>query len=257
MNLQLNRPLAFFDLETTGINLSSDRIVEIAIVKILPGGEKVNYRKVVNPEIPIPVHISEIHGIYDVDVIDAPKFAEIAQEVLDFIGDSDLAGFNSNRFDIPLLLEEFLRVDIDFDMDSRQAIDVQNIFHKMEQRTLVAAYKFYCSKDLTDAHSAEADALATFEVLEAQLGRYENLKSDVDFLSEFSNAGGKRVDFANRLVRNDKDEIVFNFGKHRGAPVTAVFEREKSYYSWLMNADFPLYTKKIFKKIKEGMPASN
>jgi len=253
MNLNLNKSIAFFDLETTGINVASDRIVEIAILKVSPDQEKSTYTKRINPTISIPESSSAIHGIYDVDVANAPTFEEIANEIIDFIGDSDLAGYNSNRFDVPVLVEEFLRVDIDFDMNSRKMIDVQTIFYKMEQRTLTAAYKFYCEKELENAHSADADTNATYEVLKAQLARYEEVTNDMDFLSEFTNFNPNNVDFAGRIVLNDKEVETFNFGKYRGKSVQEVLKKDPGYYGWMMNGDFPLYTKQKLKEIKQRM----
>ncbi len=252
MNLKLSKPIAFFDLETTGLNIASDRIIEISIVKIMPNGDKEIKTKLLNPTIPITKEASAIHGINDEDVKNKATFREVANELNEFINNCDLAGYNSNRFDIPLLAEEFLRVNIDFDVASRKLIDVQNIFHKMEQRTLVAAYKFYCNKDLTDAHSAEADTTATYEILEAQIEKYADLKNDTAFLSEFSQMN-KNVDLLGRFIYNDKNIEVFNFGKHKGRPVVEVLEKEPGYYSWMMNGDFPLYTKKVLKAIKEKM----
>lgn len=253
MNLQLSRPLAFFDLETTGTNTAKDRIVEIAIVKLNPDGSKESYSKKVNPEIPIPIAVSEIHGIYDVDILDSPKFKDIAEEIKTFITDADLAGFNSNRFDIPLLVEEMLRSGVDPEFDKKKFVDIQNVFHKMEQRTLVAAYKFYCNKDLTDAHSAEADTLATLEVLEAQIEKYDNIQGDVDFLSEFTTMGVRTLDFSKRIAVNEENIPVFNFGKHKGIPVVDIFKKEPGYFNWLMKGDFTLDTKNKFRKIKEEM----
>ena len=256
MNLKLSRPIAFFDLETTGLNIASDRIVEISIVKIMPNGDKEIKTKLINPTIPISKESSAIHGIFDKDVKDKATFVEIAKEVADFIADCDLAGYNSNKFDIPLLAEEFLRANIDFDVSKHKLVDVQNIFHKMEQRTLVAAYKFYCNKDLTNAHSAEADTTATFEILEAQLEKYPDLKNDTAFLSEFSQMT-KNVDLLGRIVYNNKNVEVFNFGKHKGKTVLEVLEKEPGYYYWMMNGDFPLYTKKVLKRIKENKPQTS
>jgi DNA polymerase III subunit epsilon len=252
MNLKLTKPLAFFDLETTGLNIATDRIVEISIVKIMPNGDKEIKTKLLNPTIPISKEASEIHGFKDQDVKSKVSFNEVANELNDFIKDCDLAGYNSNRFDIPLLAEEFLRANIDFNVADRKLVDVQNIFHKMEQRTLVAAYKFYCGKDLTNAHSAEADTTATYEILEAQIEKYTDLKNDTTFLSEFSQMT-KNADLLGRFVYNNKNIIVFNFGKHKGKPVTEVLEKEPGYFSWMMNGDFPLYTKKVLKGIKENM----
>lgn len=249
MQLKLTRPIAFIDLETTGTNIGSDRIVELSILKIFPNGEKEIKTKRVNPTIPIPLKVSEIHGIYDKDVADAPTFKSIAKSLANFIDDCDLAGYNSNKFDIPLLAEEFLRAEVDFDLKHRRLVDVQNIFHQMEQRTLIAAYKFYCGKDLENAHSAEADIIATYEVLEAQLEKYENLKKDVQFLHEFSNRNNA-ADLAGRIIFDDKGVEVFNFGKHLGKSVEEIFRQEPSYYSWMMNGDFPLYTKKVITSIR-------
>ncbi len=255
MNLQLQKPIIFFDLEATGLNIAQDRIVEIGIVKVYPSGEKETYVKKINPTIPIPLEVSEIHGIYDVDVIQAPTFKEIGQELIDFIGNADLAGYNSNRFDIPLLLEEFYRAGFDFEMENRKTVDVQNVFYKMEQRTLSAAYKFYCEKEIENAHSAEADILATVEVLEAQLDRYSELENNVDFLSEFTHMGTKTLDFAQRIALDEDNNPVVNFGKHKGKLVTAVFQQEPGYYGWLMNADFSFETKKHFTNIWKSLKA--
>ncbi len=249
MKLNLNKPIVFFDLESTGINVASDRIVEISILKLHPDGRKEVKTRRVNPGIPIPKESSEIHGIYDEDVKDEPSFKAMAKSLATFIGSSDLAGFNSNRFDVPLLMEEFLRAGIDFDLENRKLVDVQNIFHKMEQRTLVAAYQFYCGKDLVDAHSAEADIKATYEVLEAQIEKYEDLENNVEFLSTFSTRN-KTADLMGRIIYNEEDVEIFNFGKHKGKPVAEVFEKEPSYYNWMMNGDFPMYTKKVLTKIK-------
>jgi DNA polymerase-3 subunit epsilon len=251
MNLKLTRPLAFFDLETTGVNVATDRIVEISILKVYPNGNKDSLTRRINPTIPIPLQASEVHGIYDVDVIDCPTFAELSNEILAFIKDADLAGYNSNKFDIPVLVEEFLRAKVDIDFSDKKCVDVQNIFHKMEQRTLSAAYKFYCNKDIKNAHSAEADILATYEVLEAQLEKYKELEPTSEFLHDFSNYGNNSVDFAKRIVLNDNNEEVFNFGKHKGKSVVDIFKKEPSYYSWMMQGDFPLHTKHVITKIKD------
>lgn len=253
MKLNLERPLAFFDLETTGTNVATDRIVEISIIKVNPDQTRDVFTKRVNPTVPIPSRSSEIHGIYDKDVASEPSFEYLAQDIYDFIGDADLAGYNSNRFDVPLLIEEFFRVSERFDITQKKFVDVQTIFHKMEQRTLVAAYKFFCGKELVNAHSAEADVLATLEVLESQLDRYSELENSIDHLSEFSNALGKNVDFAGRIIMNDKDEEIFNFGKHKGKTVESVLTEEPSYFGWMMNADFPRYTKKVLKEIRTRM----
>ncbi|HMC01356.1 MAG TPA: 3'-5' exonuclease [Flavobacteriaceae bacterium] len=249
MSLNLTKPLCFFDLETTGVNISQDRIVEISILKVNPGGKKDSKTWLVNPEKPIPKEVTAIHGISDADVADKPTFKELAKEIYNMIKDSDLAGFNSNRFDIPLLAEEMLRAEIDFDMKNRLAIDVQTIFHKMEQRTLSAAYKFYCNKDLDNAHSAEADTKATFEVLKAQVEKYDELENNSKFLAEFSSRK-KFADFAGFITYNKKGEECFSFGKHKNKTVLEILEKEPGYFGWLLNADFPLYTKKVLTAIK-------
>ncbi len=249
MQLNLKRPMVFFDLETTGVDTSKDRIVEISMVKVMPDGEKITKTRKINPQMPIPPSSTAIHGISDEDVKDCPTFSQIARSLEQFIEGCDFGGFNSNKFDLPLLVEEFMRAGVEIDFKRRKFIDVQNIFHKMEQRTLVAAYKFYCDKDLTNAHSAEADTLATYEVLLSQLDRYPDLQNDVDFLAEFTTRN-ESADFAGRILINEKGEEVFGFGKHRGVSVAEVFEREPSYYAWMMNGDFPLYTKKVITEIR-------
>jgi DNA polymerase-3 subunit epsilon len=254
MELNLSRPLAFFDLETTGTDVATDRIVEICIIKVHPDLTRETYLERLNPTIPIPAQSSAIHGIYDDDVRNSPSFEYKAQEIFDFLQDCDLAGYNSNRFDIPLLIEEFLRVNDKYDLSDRKFVDVQNIFHKMEQRTLVAAYKFYCDKELVNAHSAEGDVIATLEVLMSQLDRYSELENDVDFLAEFSKGNRNNVDFAGRIGLNDAGEEIFNFGKHKDKRVIDVFAKEPSYYHWMINADFPAYTKKVLSKIYASMP---
>lgn len=241
MALQLSRSIVFIDLETTGVNIATDRIVEIALVKISPNKEKLVKHKIIHPQMPIPKFSSDIHGITDEKVKDAPTFKEVANELKQFIGDCDLSGFNSNRFDIPLLVEEFLRAGIEFDVTSRRLIDVQKIYHMMEKRTLGAAYKFYCQKDLLDAHSAEADATATWEILESQLMKYEHLGNTLDTILEFTGEE-KIVDFARRFVF-ENDVEVFNFGKYKGRPVCEVLKMEPQYYDWMMKSDFPLHTK--------------
>lgn len=249
MNLKLKNPLIFFDLETTGTNVVCDRIVELSYLKIYPDGKEESKTMRLNPTIPIDPKATSIHGISNEDVKDCPTFKEIAQNLVHAFEGADFAGYNSNKFDLPLLAEEFLRVDIDFDLKKRKFIDVQVIFHKMEQRTLGAAYKFYCEKDLENAHSAEADTRATYEVLQSQLERYSNLENDVDKLSEFS-AQTKNVDFVGRIVLNEKNVECFNFGKYKGVPVEEVFEKDPAYYGWMMNNEFPLYTKKVLTAIK-------
>ncbi len=261
MNLKLKRPLAFFDLETTGVNISADRIVEISVLKVSPDGSETAKTLKINPEMPIPIESSLIHGIYDADVAGAPAFKAVAAEIAEFIGDADLAGYNSNKFDIPMLMEEFLRAGVDFSLTDRFFVDVQNIFHQMEQRTLKAAYRFYCDKSLDNAHSAEADVQATYDVLRSQLDRYEDTEwedkagnksvpvvNDVEALHRFTNLS-RPVDFAGRMVFNEQNEEVFNFGKHKGRPVEEVFAIEPSYFSWMMQGDFPLYTKQCLEKI--------
>ena len=249
MKLNLKNPIVFFDLETTGINIASDRIVELSYLKIELNGKEVSKTMLINPTIPIPPESTEIHGIKDEDVKDAPTFQSIAKNLAREIEGCDLAGYNSIKFDIPLLAEEFLRADVDIDMSKRKFIDVQVIFHKMEQRTLGAAYKFYCDRDLENAHSAEADTRATYEILMAQLDRYPGLQNDMTSLAEFS-AHNRNVDFAGRIIFNDNEQEVFNFGKYKGQTVESVFAKDPGYYGWLMNADFPLHTKKVITGIK-------
>ncbi|MCQ2072830.1 MAG: 3'-5' exonuclease [Bacteroidaceae bacterium] len=249
MRLNLEKPVVFFDLETTGTNTVQDRIVEISYLKVSPNGNEDMHTRRINPEMHIPEASTAVHGITDDDVRDCPTFKEVAKEIArDFEG-SDIAGFNSNRFDVPMLAEEFLRAGVDIDLSRHRFIDVQVIFHKMEQRTLTAAYKFYCDKDLTDAHSADGDTRATYEVLMAQLDRYPELKNDMAFLSEFSSFT-KNVDFAGRIVRNDKGQEVFNFGKYKDMPVVEVFRRDPGYYSWILQGDFALNTKQVLTRIK-------
>lgn len=243
MKLNLQKPLCFFDLETTGISITHDRIIEIAIVKILPSGEKEIYETRMNPTIPIPDSSSKIHGIYDDDVKNSPTFQDLGEKILNFIGDSDLGGYNCLRFDIPLLVEEFARHNLDFDTDARKVVDVQQIFFKKEKRDLSSAYQFYCNKNLDNAHSAKADTVATYEVLLGQLEKYDDLENDINALSSLSK-NPNQVDFANRLVKNDKGEILFNFGKHKGKKVVDVLKVEPQYYKWMMNSDFSSDTKK-------------
>ncbi|MDA3906814.1 MAG: 3'-5' exonuclease [Bacteroidales bacterium] len=262
MELKLKRPIAFLDLETTGIKVATDRIVEISIVKIHPDGKKEIKTRRVNPEMHIPKETSAIHGIFDEDVKDEPTFRQLANGLHQFLNNCDLAGYNSNRFDIPLLAEEFLRADIEFDVDTRKLVDVQNIFHKMEQRTLVAAYKYYCGKDLENAHSAEADTIATYEVLLAQLDHYKDAEfkdkdgtvstpvvNDVSALAAFSEVS-KNVDLIGFIIYNDEGKEVINFGKHKGRLVSEIFKTESSYYDWMMKGDFPLSTKRVITKLK-------
>ena len=252
MQLNLANPLVFFDLETTGVNICKDRIVEISYLKISPNGKEEGKTRRINPGMPIPPEATAIHGITDEDVKDCPTFKEIAKSLASQIEGCDLAGFNSNRFDIPLLAEEFLRANVNIDLSKRKFVDVQTIFHKMEQRTLQAAYKFYCDKELDDAHSAEADTKATYEVLKAQLDRYPDLKNDVKFLSEYSSFTNN-VDFAGRMIYNDKGEEVINFGKYKGRLVTDVLQTDPGYYAWIMSGDFPLNTKQKLTEIRMRM----
>ncbi len=252
MNLQLKRPIVFFDLETTGVDAAKDRIVEISMVKVAVNGTKTVKTRRINPEMPIPAEATAIHGITDDDVKGEPTFKQIAKSLAAFIEGCDFGGFNSNRFDLPLLVEEFMRAGVECDFQRRKFVDVQTIFHRKEQRTLVAAYKFYCDKDLENAHSAEADTMATYEVLEAQIERYPDIGNTVDALAEFS-AGKPMVDFAGRLTLNDNGEEIFTFGKYKGRKVMDVFRDDPSYYSWMMNGDFPLYTKKIITEIRLRM----
>ena len=249
MKLNLKNPIVFFDLETTGVNITSDRIVEISYLKVFPNGNEVSRTMRINPEMHIPEQASEVHGIYDDDVKDCPTFKQVAKDVAHDFEGADIAGFNSNRFDVPLLAEEFLRAGVDLDMTRRKFIDVQVIFHKMEQRTLSAAVKYYCGKELEGAHSADADTRATYEVLQAQLDRYDELQNDIAWLSEFS-SHTRNVDFAGRIVYDDKGVEVFNFGKYKGIPVVEVLRRDPGYYSWIMQGDFSLNTKQVLTRIK-------
>ena len=247
MNLQLTKPLAFIDLETTGINVSSDRIVEIAIVKISPDGTKAVKRKIINPTIPIPQGAIDVHGISNEMVKDAPTFKQAANEIKQFIEGCDIAGYNSNRFDIPMLVEEFLRCELNIDIENRKLVDVQKVYHLMEQRTLSAAYKFYCQKELDGAHGAEVDATATYEVLEAQIEKYSQIGNTVESIIKFT---GEEVivDFSRRFIM-EKGVEVFNFGKHKGKPVTQVLKEEPQYYDWMMKGDFALHTKQKITEI--------
>ena len=241
--LNLTRPVAFIDLETTGVNLSTDRIVEIAIIKVLPDGERQVKSKLINPEMPIPKQTTDIHGITDEMVKDAPTFKQSGNEIKQFLENCDLGGYNSNRFDIPMLMEEFLRAGMEVDLSNRRMIDVQHIFYTMEPRTLTAAYKFYCQKELIDAHSAEADVQATIDVLIAQVDRYKNLGNSIDSILQVIGEE-KIVDYARRFSFDEKGREVFNFGKFKGRPVADVLKTEPQYYDWMMKGDFPLHTKK-------------
>jgi DNA polymerase-3 subunit epsilon len=251
MALTLKKPICFFDLETTGTNIVKDRIVEIAILKVFPNGNKQQFSWLVNPEIEIPDEVVAVHGISNEKVVNEPTFKALSKTIYDLIKDSDLSGFNCDRFDIPLLVEEFLRAGIDVDLKKMLSVDVQTIFHKMEQRTLSAAYKFYCDKQLENAHSALADTEATYEVLLAQLKRYSDLPQTVSELSEFT-VRRDRVDFAGQLALDEEGDPIFNFGKHKGTKVRVVLEQEPGYFGWILNADFPLYTKKVLTQIKLG-----
>lgn len=250
MKLNLKNPLVFFDLETTGTNINSDRIVEICYLKVYPNGNEESKTMRINPEMHIPEASSAIHGIYDADVADCPTFKDVAKKIAADIEGCDLAGFNSNRFDIPVLAEEFLRAGVDVDLMKRKFVDVQVIYHKLEQRTLSAAYKFYCNKNLEDAHTAEADTRATYEVLKAQLDHYPDvLENDIAFLSEYS-CHNKNVDFAGRIVYNEQGVEVFNFGKYKGMSVAEVLKKDLGYYGWIMQGDFTLNTKNVLTKIR-------
>lgn len=253
MKLQLERPIVVFDLETTGVQITRGRIVEISILKVHPDGEEETKTRRINPGMPIPPEATQVHGISDADVADCPTFAQVARSLYQWIDGCDVVGFNSNRFDVPMLVEEFLRAGIAVDFADRWFVDVQTIFHKMERRTLEAAYRFYCDKVLDNAHSAEADTRATYEVLQAQLDRYpEELTNSIPALAEVSSYG-PRVDFAGLLAYNDAGEIVVNFGKYRGQLLTEVFRRDSSYYTWVMGAQFPLETKAWFTRVYQSM----
>lgn len=256
MTLHLEKPIAFFDLETTGTDVAKDRIVEIAILKIRPDGQKELRVRRMNPGIPIPAEASEIHGITDADVKDEPTFAQLAKSLFIMLSDCDLAGYNSNKFDIPLLVEEFLRVGIRFDLQGRNLIDVQNIFHQMERRDLSAAFKFYCQKDLLNAHQAEADITATYEILEAQIERYKELQNDMKFLGDFSRRSNN-LDTAGRILLNDNSQPIFSFGKHKGKKVEDVFTQDPSYYNWMMNGEFPLHTKQVLTDLWQAFKSRN
>ncbi|MBQ5807961.1 MAG: 3'-5' exonuclease [Tidjanibacter sp.] len=259
MKLNLKNPIIFFDLETTGVDVVNDRIVEISLVKVSPDSDTPEVRtRRIRPvddngqTMHIPEEATAVHGITDADVADAPAFRQIAKSLAEYIKGCDLGGFNSNRFDVPMLAEEFLRAGVDIDLKKRKFVDVQTIFHKKEERTLSAAYRFYCGKELEDAHSAEADTLATYEVLKAQLDKYDDLQNDIAFLADYS-CHTRTVDYAGRIVYDDKDQEVFSFGKHKGRLVEEVFRKEPSYYDWMMNGDFPLYTKQVITRIKTRM----
>lgn len=247
--LKLNKPICFFDLETTGLNVGKDRIVEISVLKVFPNGNKESKTLRVNPEILISKEAEAIHGISNEDVANEPTFKEIAPQIWEMIKDSDLAGYNSNRFDVPLLAEEFLRAGMEFDVDKHRLVDVQVVFYKKEPRDLTSAYKFYCDKSLENAHSAAADVEATYEVLKAQIEKYDDLENDIKFLSEFTTQR-QTADLAGFIGYNEKGDEIFNFGKHKGKKVTEVFETDAGYFGWIQNADFPLYTKRVLTKIR-------
>ncbi len=252
MELALKNPIIFFDLETTGTNILRDRIVEISYIKVMPSGNETERTLRINPGMPIPAEATAIHHITDDDVKNAPPFKQVAQELANVFLGCDIAGFNSNRFDVPMLMEEFLRAGVNIDLSRRKFVDVQTIFHTMEQRTLIAAYKFYCGKDLTEAHSANADTRATYEVLKAQLDHYPSLKNDIAFLSDFSSQN-KNVDLMGRIIYNEAGKEVFNFGKYKGQLVEDVFRRDIGYYSWMMQGEFPANTKQVITNIKLRM----
>ena len=251
MNLKLEKPIVFFDLETTGTQVAKDRIVEIAILKVFPNGNKESKTWLVNPTIPIPKETTDIHGISNEKVVNEPTFKELSKEISEIIHNCDLGGYNSNKFDIPLLAEEFLRVGINFDMKNRKSIDVQNIFHKMEQRTLSAAYTFYCNKNLKNAHSAEVDTNATYKILLAQLEKYNELKNNVNFLSKFSQIGGGFADLAGFIRYNEQGEEILSFGKYQGITLKKIWKENPGYFSWIQNAEFPQYTKNIMKNFAD------
>ncbi len=249
MNLNLTKPLVIFDIETTGTNTATDRIVQISMIKVFPNGKEDKYNYFVNPGIPIPAEATAVHGITDEMVKDKPLFPVIASEIASIINGCDLAGYNSNRFDVPLLAEELMRAEVDFDFSKIKLVDVQNIFYKKEPRTLVAAYQFYCQKELENAHSSDADVLATYEVLKAQLERYEDVENNVDFLSEYTEQK-KTADLAGFIIYNDQGKEIFSFGKYKGRLVEDILEKDSGYFGWIMNSDFPLYTKKVLTRIK-------
>lgn len=249
MELQLKKPIIFFDLETTGVNILRDRIVEISYIKVMPSGEEIERTMRINPGMPIPPESTAVHHITDDDVRDCPRFKDVARELAQVFMGCDIAGYNSNRFDVPLLMQEFSNAGVDIDLARHNFVDVQNIFHKMEQRTLVAAYRFYCDKDLDNAHSANADTRATYEVLKAQLDRYPSLKNDIAFLAEFSRMN-KNADLMGRIVFNEAGKEVFNFGKYKGQEVEKIFAREPGYYSWMMQGEFAEDTKRVITRIR-------
>ena len=252
MNLHLTKPVVFFDLETTGVSPTNDRVVELSYLKVMPDGTEISKTFRVNPGMHIPETATAVHHITDDDVRDCPTFRQIGQEIANVLKGSDIAGFNSNRFDVPMLAEELLRAGIDIDWSTHRFIDVQVIYHKMEQRTLSAAYKFYCGQNLEDAHSADADTRATYEVLKAQLDRYPELKNDMNWLSEYSTQT-RNLDFSGHIQLDDQNRPVFGFGKYKGRLVSEILYREPTYYDWMMNSDFPLYTKQVLTKLRLQM----
>ncbi len=256
MELKLTKPLVFFDIEATGLNVATDRIVELSMLKVLPNGKEEQKTYRVNPTIPISKEAMRVHGISDEDVKDAPTFDQIAKEVTEFLKGCDLAGYNSTKFDVPLLTEEILRADLDFDVRKSKMVDVQVIFFKKEPRNLAAAYKFYCNKELNNAHSADADTRATYEVLKSQLDKYEDLDQDVNSLAKFSTQTNF-ADFAGRFVYDSKNNVVINFGKHKGKQLVKILKDEPGYYGWIMGGDFPLFTKRLVTQVKLSMAFSN
>lgn len=252
MELNLDRPIVFFDIESTGLSTVRDRIIEISLLKVFPDGKEEKHTYLLNPTIPISAEATSIHGIRNEDVKDKPVFAEVGNEIYTLIEDADLGGFNALKFDIPMLMEEFMRMGLELDLSQKEVVDVQVIFHKMEERTLSAAYRFYCNRELENAHSAEADTVATYEVFKAQVQRYDQLKTSVSAISEFTGLN-KRVDLEGRIILDNKNQEIFNFGKHKGKTVESVFQNEPTYYNWMMDGEFPAYTKKIITDIRLRM----
>ncbi len=257
MKLNLTKPIIFFDLETTGLKISTDRIIELAAIKILPDGNKKTKTWLLNPTIPIPKEVSEIHGFTNENIKEKPTFKDKAIDIFGFFAGCDLGGYNSDKFDIPLLAEEFIRVDLDFNLDNRNTIDIQNIFHKLEKRTLTAAYKFYCNKNLDNAHSAMADTTATYEILLAQISKYEEIENNIESLSKFSNLRGECADLAGFIKFNNDGDEVLSFGKYRNVSLKEIWEKNPGYFSWISNADFPMFTKKIIKNFVVKMKLEN
>ena len=250
MKLNLKNPIIFFDLETTGLDIAKDRIVELCYIRVEPNGNEEAKSMRINPEVHIPEEASKVHGIYDEDVKDCPTFKQIAKTLWQTFEGCDLAGYNSNKFDVPLLVEEFMRAGVEVDLSKRKLVDVQNIYHKLERRTLIAAYKYYCNKDLENAHSALADTQATYEVLQAQLDKYpDDLQNDIQFLSDYSKMGNN-IDFAGRFVYDDNGVEVVNFGKYKGKPIKEVLQKDPGYYGWIMQSDFTMNTKQVLTKLR-------